>query len=600
MNTHFEKELERVYLVFDSEITHTDEYLLQMPLRCALTSLLPLSVITRDNRSLLRADVTACTSLAARYQCVPLTGVRIRSILHTLRDLALRLPKYLLDPRDLYLDPESVFLGAGQDELLVCYVPHLSDSEPHTIRLLSEFFLKKIDHSDTIAAGLAYQLFNDVSSDRYILGDVFTRLLDTAGRQDPGMTGPGARPSAVQAQDQPYSQPQFADPDPSSLPNPGYNPSYSFGSAPPRAASRMDSGRQARQAAPRMDSGRQTRQAAPQMDSGRQARRSAPRSVPRSAPRSVRSTSRSYRRNRRSGEKLRYKGQKQSSKKSLLIHFLPYLLICGSAVLVIFIFHFDLTQIGGMGFLCAALIWMVHNAKEKHRSDIKNVWADEDDPGDDQFYQQLLREVYAEDPDLKQSVGILRDEYRPSPPSADPPAPQRSPGPAPQSFPDPAPQGFHCPAPQDSPDPATQSFPDPAPQGFHCPAPQDSPDPATQSFPDPAPQDFPGPDAKRPPQYPRLLSLQKERCPDLTISADHILLGKSRRSADAVLPDQAVSRIHARIEQRTDGYYITDLFSTNGTALNGKKLEPGQAYLLQDGAVLAFAALRYQVSLPAA
>lgn len=555
MNTHFEKELERVYLVFDSEITHTDEYLLQMPLRCTLTSLLPLSVITRDNRSLLRADVTACTSLASRYQNVPLTGVRIRSILHTLRDLALRLPKYLLDPRDLYLDPESVFLGAGQDELLVCYVPHLSDSEPHTIRLLSEFFLKKIDHSDTIAAGLAYQLFNDVSSDRYILGDVLTRLLDTAGRQDPGMTGPGARPSAVQAQGQQYGQPQFADSDPFSFPRPGNDLSYSFGSAPPRAASRMDSGRQARQAAPRMDSGRQT---------------------PRSAPRSVRSTSRSYRRNRRSEEKLQYKGQKQSSKKSLLIHFLPYLLICGSAVLVIFIFHFDLTQIGGMGFLCAALIWMVHNAKEKHRSDIKNVWADEDDPGDDQFYQQLLREVYAEDPDLKQSVGILRDEYRPSPPSADPPAPQRSPGPAPQSF------------------------PDPAPQGFPCPAPQDSPDPATQSFPDPAQQDFPGPDAKRPPQYPRLLSLQKERCPDLTISADHILLGKSRRSADAVLPDQAVSRIHARIEQRTDGYYITDLFSTNGTALNGKKLEPGQAYLLQDGAVLAFAALRYQVSLPAA
>lgn len=555
MNTHFEKELERVYLVFDSEITHTDEYLLQMPLRCALTSLLPLSVITRDNRSLLRADVTACTSLAARYQSVPLTGVRIRSILHTLRDLALRLPKYLLDPRDLYLDPESVFLGAGQDELMVCYVPHLSDSEPHTIRLLSEFFLKKIDHSDTIAAGLAYQLFNDVSSDRYILGDVLTRLLDTAGRQDPGMTDPGARPSAVRAQDQPYSQPLFADPDPSSLPNPGYNPSYSFGSAPPRAASRMDSGRQARQAAPRMDSGGQ---------------------APRSAPGTGRGCSRNSRRRRRSGGKLQHKRKKLPSKKDLLIHFLPYLLICGSAVLVILIFHFDLTQIGGMGFLCAALIWMVHNAKEKHRSDIKNVWADEDDPGDDQFYQQLLREVYAEDPDLKQSVGVLRDEYRPYPPPAASQSPQRTPGPAPQGFPGAAPQ----------------TSPDSAPQGFPRPAPQTSPDSV--------PQGFPRPDVQRSPQYPRLLSLQKELCPDLTISADHILLGKSRKSADAVLPDQAVSRIHARIEQRTDGYYITDLFSTNGTALNGKKLEPGQAYLLQDGAVLAFAALRYQVSLPAA
>ena len=121
---------------------------------------------------------------------------------------------------------------------------------------------------------------------------------------------------------------------------------------------------------------------------------------------------------------------------------------------------------------------------------------------------------------------------------------------------------------------------------------QNSSDPALQEGNDPA--------AQKSAQYPILISLQKDLCPNLVLGSDHILLGKSRKSADAVLPDHAVSRIHARIEQRTDGYYITDLFSTNGTALNGKKLEPGQAYLLQNGAVLTFAALRYQVFLPAA
>ena len=524
MKTHFEKELERVYLVFDSDIVQTDEYLLQMPLRCSLPSLLPLSIISRDNRSLLRADVTACTSLASRFQKVPLTGARIRGILHTIRGLTLRLPKYLLDPRDLYLDPEAVFLGAGQDELLLCYVPHLSDSEPHSIRFLAEFFLKKIDHSDTVAAGISYQLFDEVSSDSYVLGEVLSRLLDCSLQQNAGAH------------------------DPSSFIGTGHS---AFISSSHRQSASLAEGDGAQlQAAPRTTNNDVQRQTTPrtvnsdvyQQAASRMANSGAQRH---SSSQACRSCSRNHRRRRRAGHTRRNAGNPLPPKKDLLKHFLPYLLICGGAVLAILIFRLDLTQIGGMGFLCAALIWMVHNAREKHRSDIKNVWADEDDPGDDQFYQQLLREVYAEDPSIRQSPDLFQPR---------------------------------------NPPPAANSRPVSDTLRSSAPALQEGNDPAAQKS----------------AQYPILISLQKDLCPNLVLGSDHILLGKSRKSADAVLPDHAVSRIHARIEQRTDGYYITDLFSTNGTALNGKKLEPGQAYLLQNGAVLTFAALRYQVFLPAA
>jgi DNA-binding response OmpR family regulator len=50
---------------------------------------------------------------------------------------------------------------------------------------------------------------------------------------------------------------------------------------------------------------------------------------------------------------------------------------------------------------------------------------------------------------------------------------------------------------------------------------------------------------------------------------------------DIVLPERAVSRHHARIERRNQGYLLIDLGSKNGTHVNGQEVR--ERYLLQDG-----------------
>jgi len=49
---------------------------------------------------------------------------------------------------------------------------------------------------------------------------------------------------------------------------------------------------------------------------------------------------------------------------------------------------------------------------------------------------------------------------------------------------------------------------------------------------------------------------------------------------DIVLPDEKVSRLHARLDKTEQGWVLVDLESTNGTMVNGKRiteklLEPG-------------------------
>lgn len=62
----------------------------------------------------------------------------------------------------------------------------------------------------------------------------------------------------------------------------------------------------------------------------------------------------------------------------------------------------------------------------------------------------------------------------------------------------------------------------------------------------------------------------------------HHIIGKLKGRADLILDEPEVSRIHAKIEQEGDGYYLMDLNSRNGTFVNGIRLEAEESRKLQD------------------
>lgn len=77
---------------------------------------------------------------------------------------------------------------------------------------------------------------------------------------------------------------------------------------------------------------------------------------------------------------------------------------------------------------------------------------------------------------------------------------------------------------------------------------------------------------------------------------DEIVLGRGPQDSLALdrfirIPGHTVSRRHARIRRRGDGYFIEDLHSFNGTFVLGNRLQPGIWYPLRDGDALAIAAI---------
>lgn len=93
-----------------------------------------------------------------------------------------------------------------------------------------------------------------------------------------------------------------------------------------------------------------------------------------------------------------------------------------------------------------------------------------------------------------------------------------------------------------------------------------------------------------------LVSLRPEKYSNILLYKDEIHIGKEERSADVCIPCSTVSRIHAKIIRREERYYLTDLGSTNGTCINGKRLAPEESVELETGDLVAFAEAEYMVS----
>lgn len=77
------------------------------------------------------------------------------------------------------------------------------------------------------------------------------------------------------------------------------------------------------------------------------------------------------------------------------------------------------------------------------------------------------------------------------------------------------------------------------------------------------------------------------------LKGGEILIGKQATLVDEVIPEETVSRLHARIIRRNGVDYVSDMGSRNGTVVDGRPVVGGEEVPLTDGAHVSFAACRY-------
>lgn len=90
-----------------------------------------------------------------------------------------------------------------------------------------------------------------------------------------------------------------------------------------------------------------------------------------------------------------------------------------------------------------------------------------------------------------------------------------------------------------------------------------------------------------------LVSREPGELATIYLEQETVVVGKLAMASDAVIPVPTVSRVHARIRRKDGEYYLADLNSRNGTAVNGRMLKGDEEYQLEDEDQVDFAQARY-------
>ena len=523
------REIDQTYFILEDFEPQEHGYSMSMTRNCPLDSLLPCSLAFCNGQRRLRYRITGLISLPVRFSDIPVRSSDIRSLLYTLRDLCLRLPEYLLDPEDLLIIPENVFISPGDNRTRFCYIPDLHTSESENRKLLAEFLIRHVDHSDQEAMELAYSFYDKVSEDSCPLSEAISASLSTLQTD----SDRGQPRTAIQYSDS--SRIDIHETGTSNADPPSVHPKHGIPhEVSPSSCSQKNF--------PPEHPG-ENRRFAP----GR-------RSVHPTVPKVIR--------------------QKHEHDRKILVT-LAVIAFCLASLAAV-LFRIDAAQLGGIGFLAAAVIWLVRQQQMKKESELQNIWSDEEQEmeDDDSFYQSLLNEVYANSPVLAAQVHdgpvqtnqacdsqTHRKQVHDRPVHGSP-----IPGSSVRGSPVHSSPVF---------DRQTSSYASSA-------APSDTLRSSTMA----------SPDALRS-SAPSLRSMHAELYNDIPLRKSLLLIGKNARECDICLKSDTVSRIHAKIEQTADAFYLTDLFSTNGTFLDGKKLQPNHAACLHSGSEVQIADHHY-------
>ena len=121
--------------------------------------------------------------------------------------------------------------------------------------------------------------------------------------------------------------------------------------------------------------------------------------------------------------------------------------------------------------------------------------------------------------------------------------------------------------------------PKPAPGPRAAPAPVPSPEPAATMVYRPRTPVIAEAVDQPPPEVEREVVTLTVDGRSYPVTARRVVLGRSRE-CDIRIPDANVSRRHAEVRQEDATYWVVDLGSTNGTEVNGRRVERGK---LSDG-----------------
>lgn len=176
MKAEYKRDMNHNYLVLEKEALDTASYQVRILVGNMVPSLLKCRVQGLDGKCLIFYDVTSLQPLSVLYEKKKFRAEDLRLLLAGILGVLEEMSEYLLDPGQLFLVPEYIYVDLEKKEIRFCYFPGYNRELPGQLRALAEYLLPRLDHEDKEAVMLGYGVYRRTMEEKLRLEDIKEEL----------------------------------------------------------------------------------------------------------------------------------------------------------------------------------------------------------------------------------------------------------------------------------------------------------------------------------------------------------------------------------------------------------------------------------------
>ncbi len=182
MNIDFRKNLRNSYMVIsDHSFSSQDSYPFRMLAKECPEGLLSLSLEHCNGCVSFLYDITSKHSFEKIFETKNFNADMLKSFLRSLKNIVTELEKFLLDPDDLVLAPDTIYTDFNASAFYFCYCPEYDHDCAGQLKALSNRMLNLADYDDAAAVKLCFEFNKKLHSESFSLRDLDELFSDEPG-----------------------------------------------------------------------------------------------------------------------------------------------------------------------------------------------------------------------------------------------------------------------------------------------------------------------------------------------------------------------------------------------------------------------------------
>lgn len=172
MEVKFKRDMNRNYMVL--LLQEKTDYQLKMVCENRIKGLLPIHITTFNGVQEIHYDISSRQPASRLYAKKEMKQEDIRLILRSVNDLLHEIKRFLLDGSNVLFEPDFCYCNpeSGKAE----WVFYIGGNKECNFMELAEFFIERVDHTDSKAVDLAYRFFKRARVENFSLEEFVDEL----------------------------------------------------------------------------------------------------------------------------------------------------------------------------------------------------------------------------------------------------------------------------------------------------------------------------------------------------------------------------------------------------------------------------------------